>query len=703
MLEKYLEEHFGKMDLTEEQKQQFLEMIYQITEDDTLLFELQKRKSLLEEGEQVPETFVFDDPNDSSTMIFDLGGEDESQEGGTIEFDLGDTFDLTSGGEEKSAIEESKDSAEKIGRYLDLGVLGIGGMGEVRKVKDEVLNRSLAMKIVHPNILKNKNALARFIEEAQVGAQLQHPNIVPVHELGTLSDGRYYFTMKEIRGKEFTELIYDVHQVSTEQVWKTTADGTTFRRLIQVFHTICETMAYAHSLGVIHRDLKPENVMIGGFGEVLVVDWGIAKILGQTEENMEEFVETNNVEVGRMVTRMGMVAGTPAYMSPEQAHGDIKKLSFQSDVYTLGAILYEILSGQPPYSGRSAVEVVEKVRKSKPQSLLTGLNSIEEYDLIHVDPHILEENLTGKLPFPLIQICEKAMARNIEDRYSTASELAEDIHDWLEGAQKRDKALKEVDSAIEILNLAREKELVYKENWEQANQAIKSQNFENKNIWTEWLQASEALKEVEQLHRDYRKILQGALVYDQELEEANEALAKLVLEDILIAIAKGEKGQQDILERQFQKYLQYLSKRKQEEMNALLELKRQDDIQLLRAQRGELVGRQFLRKEITKTLQKKSHLVSLVGTAGVGKTRLALEVIHDLQESETQTYFCNLTEATSELGVALFVARAMNIKLRNVDPIGQLGEIFAKNKTMLVLDNLEQVVDPLVPEPRNIG
>ena len=163
-------------------------------------------------------------------------------------------------------------------------------MGEVRKVRDEFLKRNLAMKIIHPNLLKSQNALTRFIEEAQVGSQLQHPNIVPIYEFGELPDGRLYFTMKEIRGEEFTDFIKEVHNASTEDGWKTTEKGGTFRQLIQIFHKICETIAYAHTLGVIHRDLKPENVMIGGFGEVLVVDWGIAKVLG-TEERTEEHLD----------------------------------------------------------------------------------------------------------------------------------------------------------------------------------------------------------------------------------------------------------------------------------------------------------------------------------------------------------------------------------------------------------------------------
>ena len=759
MLQKYIKNILGQMDASEKQKHLVLDMLRNIKTNEDLFSEFQTIESIeIIEGENVfieqiilpvnhslfdeeinllpedsnpQETFALDlssvidavVPTLESTISPEALSLESQEEQAELPFDGEETFyegifDLipeqepntssetkvsTSNQENQSTILASTTYStashdadkSKLGRYLNIGVLGKGGMGEVLKVKDQVLNRDLAMKIIHPNILQNKSALARFIEEAQICAQLQHPNIVPIHELGILPDGRYYFTMKEINGIEFTELIHAVHDASAEQVWRTTPDGITFRRLIQIFHTICETMAFAHSNGVIHRDLKPENIMIGDFGEVLVVDWGIAKVLGQNwemeDDLLETIVQTDRSEGNTMATQMGMIAGTPAYMSPEQARGEIKLIKAQSDVYTLGAILYQILSGRPPYTGVSALEIVEKVKITKPLTLLTTItlnNSIEENTPIN-----LEEFEEGKIPRPLVDICEKAMEREIEYRYSSAGEFAKEILNWLEGAQKRDKALKEFEAATDILNKAIENEASYTENWSLANQTIKQQNLEKAKSWVQWLTASSALKEAQQLRRDYRRMLQGALVYDIALEEANEALAVLLLEDIIIAQAKGEREQREILERQFKGYLQHLSKRRQGELKASLDEKKQDKILLLRAQRGGLVGRKRQRKEIMTTLKERSRLVSLLGTAGVGKTRLALEVIHDLQEPETKTYFCNLTEATSELAVALFVAKAMNVKLRNVDPIGQLGELFAEQSTILVLDNLEQIVE----------
>ena len=139
------------------------------------------------------------------------------------------------------------------------------------------------MKIIHPQMLSHHHLTSRFIEEAQIGAQLQHPNIIPIHEMGRLNDGRLYFTMKEVKGRPFGEAIAEVHAAIENKRWQTTESGWSLRRLIDAFHDVCRAMAYAHSKGVLHRDLKPENIMLGEYGEVLVVDWGIAKVLGRRD------------------------------------------------------------------------------------------------------------------------------------------------------------------------------------------------------------------------------------------------------------------------------------------------------------------------------------------------------------------------------------------------------------------------------------
>ena len=282
---------------------------------------------------------ITDDPEPTSTISLDSGVFLEKED--------------QTGSEPTEAI-VPLESELMAGRYRDLGLLGKGGMGEVRRVRDTLLHRTLAMKIMHSRMMSKPRYVSRFVEEAQIEAQLQHPNIVPVHDIGTLEDGRQYFTMKQIRGTEFSEKIREIHEASTKDRWRSSEDGTTFRDLIRIHQTVCETVAYAHAQGVIHRDLKPENIMLGGFGEVLVVDWGLAKLLGREEAEWspeDEVLESDRSKNDAHKTQMGSVAGTPYYMAPEQAYGHTDKVGTATDVYTLGAILYEILSGLLPTTG----------------------------------------------------------------------------------------------------------------------------------------------------------------------------------------------------------------------------------------------------------------------------------------------------------------------------------------------------------------
>ncbi len=166
-------------------------------------------------------------------------------------------------------------------RYDDLGPIGVGGMGEVRRVRDRELNRVLAMKVIQAPLMLKPGALARFLEEAQATAQLQHPAIVPVHDMGQLADGRVYFTMKEVRGHTFTQTIREAH-AAPEQT-----RAVQLHRLVGMLHRASQAVAYAHERGVVHRDVKPDNIMVGSYGEVLVMDWGLAKIRGRPYRAIE--------------------------------------------------------------------------------------------------------------------------------------------------------------------------------------------------------------------------------------------------------------------------------------------------------------------------------------------------------------------------------------------------------------------------------
>lgn len=423
---------------------------------------------------------------------------------------------------------------DRLGAYDDLGVLGSGGMGSVRLVRDRKLNRRLAMKIIHPKLLAHKSAPARFMEEAQVCAQLQHPNIVPVHDFGTLPDGRLYFTMKEIKGRSLGSIIDSVHEAVKDGRFYPTEDGWTFRGLINAFHQVCQAISYAHSKGVLHRDLKPDNIMLGEFGEVLVVDWGIAKVVGRAHSltDTEDFDFVSSSRTGAQATRMGQVAGTPAYMAPEQARGEIDKLNAQTDVYALGAILYEILTGESPYYGSSQEDVLNQVKYGPPPSLSTQIATQTH----HAKPFFnATQPLSGlQIPEELAEACEVAMSRLQCDRYESAEKLGDVLLSWLDGAKKREKALaivKETEQlSVRCTSLQAESKALLaavatdlKDIPKWAGEEVKGPH------WAKEREGMTKHREGLRLEIDIEHRLQSALSHKSDLEEGHEALAQRYL------------------------------------------------------------------------------------------------------------------------------------------------------------------------------
>jgi serine/threonine protein kinase/formylglycine-generating enzyme required for sulfatase activity len=313
-------------------------------------------------------------------------------------------------------------------RYRILGEIGRGGMGAVLRVWDEDLRRPSAMKVVLGKDAESSadavemRTLGRFLEEAQVTGQLDHPGIVPVHELGLDHDGRVYFTMRLVKGDDL-RVIY-------ERV-RTGVDGWNPTRALGVLLKVCEAMAYAHDKGVLHRDLKPANVMVGKYGEAYVMDWGLARVLGQQDRHdlhlrplapstqsvvrTERGAERHETPDSPLVTMDGAVVGTPAYMPPEQARGELEALGPHSDVYSMGAMLYELLAGHMPFVPGGA--------RVSPHAVLMRV--------LEGPPRPLSE-LAPRAPAELVAIAEKAMAREPARRYRDMTALAKDLRAYLE-------------------------------------------------------------------------------------------------------------------------------------------------------------------------------------------------------------------------------------------------------------------------------
>ncbi|MFT4627768.1 MAG: serine/threonine protein kinase [Myxococcota bacterium] len=301
-----------------------------------------------------------------------------------------------------------------IGRFEELGALGTGAMGQVRRVRDPDLNRVMALKVIHYEFVHDDAAVERFMKEAQATAQLEHPGIVPVHEFGVLDDGRLFYTMQEVKGRTLAEVITEVHAGKAPVDQGGGHVQWSLRRLIDAFHQVCVAVGYAHDQGVLHRDIKPENIMLGDYGEVLVVDWGLAKLLDDVGD--EARIQTQ-VDAGSG-TRFGEVIGTPMYMPPEQASGEASEHGTWSDVYSLGVVLYEVLCGHAPFAGGNPFVVLANV--------LAG----------RVEP------MQGSLPVPpeLVEVCRRAMSIGASDRYPTGGALATEAAQWLNGTRRRERA-----------------------------------------------------------------------------------------------------------------------------------------------------------------------------------------------------------------------------------------------------------------------
>jgi serine/threonine protein kinase len=282
-------------------------------------------------------------------------------------------------------------------RYRILQRIGSGGMGAVYQAEDAVLERRVALKIL--DLPDDSGELAvRLLREAQILARLEHPGIVPVHDAGTLADGRVYYAMKLVEGQRLDRVVTSMSVLPDR---------------LRVFQRICDAVAFAHARGILHRDLKPDNIMIGPFGEVLVMDWGIAKILHQPAKSATTPDREAHAAARPMwKTGHGTILGTPGYMAPEQARGEVENLDQRADIYSLGAILHFLLTGQP-----AAAEQCSTGTKNQPSR----------------NPSIAPSTAAPSMPRALAAIAQKAMTPEAAGRYHFAAQLGEDVARFLDG------------------------------------------------------------------------------------------------------------------------------------------------------------------------------------------------------------------------------------------------------------------------------
>lgn len=303
------------------------------------------------------------------------------------------------------------------GRYQLRRVHAMGGLGRVWQAWDAELGRDVAIKELRPDRSADPQMRARFLREAAIAGQLEHPGIVPIHELVEWPDSsRPFYSMRFVQGRTLGELAREFHSLRLEG--KTSCRS--FLSLVNVYVSVCKTIAYAHSEDVIHRDLKGDNVVVGDFGEAVVLDWGLAKRIGESDVDGEQESQGSSAipETSPGLTLPGTVVGTPAYMAPEQANAAADTADFRTDVFGLGAILYEILTGQPPFTGKTVRDVLHEV--------------------LHNDP-APPKSVWLKVPDELDAICLRALEKQPSSRYESAADLAREVERWVSNLMERER------------------------------------------------------------------------------------------------------------------------------------------------------------------------------------------------------------------------------------------------------------------------
>ena len=407
-------------------------------------------------------------------------------------------------------------------RYTYQGELGSGGMGRVRRVCDQLLNRNVALKSLHPFLSKQSAMYTQFVQETQILAQLQHPNIPPVYDLGVLDNGSPFFTTSEIKGKSFADELKRIYREPDHLEGVT--ESWSLKNLISIFHKVCLAVAFAHDRGVVHRDLKPNNIMINHHEEILVVDWGLAEVVAADFHSQPTHEKSTNQKKMKL-------CGTPGYIAPELLNGTLV-LDYAHDVFALGAIFFEILYGKKLIEGNGSTELLnntrlQKVRRFKEQVTQTDTERLGDLEFKFIE----YTSYTGQiLPKTLVELCQKVCEFDPSKRTMSARELAQHIALWLDGSKQREAALVLVEHA-EQLNEEIGRSLSQAKTYQkEAAEYIKDiELYEPEEMkWNSWIaehKAQELTHRAELLKVKQLQLYRGALARKDDLVEAHKALA----------------------------------------------------------------------------------------------------------------------------------------------------------------------------------
>ena len=332
-------------------------------------------------------------------------------------------------------------------KYRVITTIARGGMGVVMQARDLRIRRTVAMKVMKTSTQFSRENVLRFIDEAQLTGQLEHPNIVPVYELGLDEQGETFYAMKFVKGTTLDDVLRGLRSGKPKTIAK-----YPLATLVTIFLKICDGVAFAHSKGVVHRDLKPENVMIGAYGEVLVMDWGLAKNMTAAPRPPDPtphpiFAVPQPLPDARgFQTMHGIIIGTPPFISPEQARGELEKIDARSDIFVLGEILYAILTLRPPVTGETVAEVVDKILSGQIASPSSYNKAPKPSRRVQAgqapDNSIALTHCPGRrIPEGLSAVVMKAMTQDPEARYQSVVEMQADITAWQGGfATKAERA-----------------------------------------------------------------------------------------------------------------------------------------------------------------------------------------------------------------------------------------------------------------------